>query len=175
MSIYDTESFMQTSCALLKDNCLLLDSNLFEEEIKEACNEMEIYDEIHYRTAKKYAKQAGYSLKTQMDYILGVDDIMECELEDGTLLFVAIDWTDNPDKLSEKRDRFIARKSVMDKLQVDACLSVCLSNQVSIEKKLDRAMFVNKALFEIILKVEDMYAKNKYAGYLNINMKNLLS
>lgn len=173
MSLYDTENFMQTNCPLLKDNCLLVDASVFSSEIEDACQEMKNYDEVHYRTANKYAKRDGYSLKTRMDYILGVDDIMECELEDGTLLFVAIDWTDNPMKLDDKRNRFIARKSVMDKLQVDACLAVCLDNQVELTRKIDRAYFVSAALFEIMLKVEDMHTKNKYAGHLTLNMAKL--
>jgi len=174
MSLYDTENFMQKTCELLGDNCLLLDADIWEQEIKSAEDEMKQHDSIHYATAKRWAKSKGYSLKTRMDLILGVDDIMECELENGDILFVAIDWTDNPDKLDEKRDRFIARKSVMDELGVDACLSVALVNQVLVTRKIDRARFINNALFEIILKVEDMVSRNKYAGHLTLNMENLV-
>jgi len=165
---------MQTTCSLLENNCLLVDASIFEDEIKLAIEEMKQYDSVHYCTANKYAKKDGNSIKTRMDYILGVDDIMECELEDGNLLFAAIDWTDDPMKLEQKRDRFTSRKSVMDKLQVDVCLSVCITNHVLLERKIDKARFAMAALFEILLKVEDMVSKQKYAGYLTLNMEKLV-
>ena len=175
MSLYDTENLMQKCAEILAANSPFLDADLFEDEMKVAAKLMEEYDPIHHHTANKYIKKEGGSNKTKLDLMFGIDNIMDCELEDGSSIFLGIDWTDNPDELARKRDRFVDRREILDSLDIDKCLAVCLSNQVLLpDTKLKRVRFIYNSLTAITEKVEDMVTKNKYSGYLNLDMSRLI-
>ncbi len=171
MSLYDTENLMQQSAKLLGDNSLLLDADLFEEEITEACQAMKELNFYHWRSATKYSKIDGNSNKVKLDYVLGIDDIVEIQTEDGDTYFAAIDWTDDPMQLSEKKEKMASRKEIFDILGIDICIAVCITQHVRIDRKVERARFASNVLFELTLKGEDMIADGQYASTLELSMK----
>lgn len=174
MSLYDTENLMQKASELLGNNNLLLNAELFSNEIEEACAYIKKAGFDHYYTASKYAKVHGNTARAKMDMILGIDDIMEVETEDGDMIFVAIDWTDNPLKLEEKRVKMASRRKAFDILGIDLVIAVSVVNQVRVDRKVEKAKFASSALFEITLKAEDMKERGKYCGTLELNMKELV-
>lgn len=174
MSLYDTENLMQQSANLLGDNNLLLDADLFEEEIAEACQFMKEYYRNHWFYAAKYAKLRGNTNASKLDMILGIDDIVEIQTEDGDTFFAAIDWTDDPINVSEKKEKMASRKEIFDILGIDVCIAVCITQHVRIDRKVERARFASNVLFDITLKAEEMIANGKYASTLELFMKTMI-
>lgn len=171
-NILDTENIMNKVKELDALKSMFVEFDLIETEIKAAFQEIRSTEPILYKTARKYASS---SLDSLVDHILGIDSVLEWELEDGTVLFVAIDWTDNPDMLATKRDRMKSRKHAYDAISIDVCLAVRLCNRMPFpERRIEQVKLGYSLISHIGEKVEAMKEAGKYAGYLEINMKELM-
>lgn len=179
MSIYDTENLMQKSALLLGTSSMFCDAPDLKQGITKAIKWLKENEPSHVRTATFYSKKNGNSWKTKLDYILGIDDVLQCDCydpdtdEEFTCL-VAVDWTDNPLQLETKRNRFVARQGMVKELDCQFALAICVTNQVKLKNDRETLKFMYNALTAICDKVISMTKSGKFAGSLELDMQYLL-
>ena len=162
MSYYDTENMMQT----LGNGFLqqaLIKAKLIAEFIDEAIKVLYELEPKHCKSAYYHCKVKGDNTpRERMDKFLGIDDIMKYETLTGEIVYIAIDWTDDPLKVSGKAKRMGERKAAYDELNISYCLAVCVDDQVLLRGTRQEQMFINEAYGIIFEEIDAMVDKGAY-------------
>lgn len=170
MSYYDTENMMQTLGNGFLQKALI--------KIKPIAEFVDKAIKVLYDLEPKHCKSAYYHTvvkgdntpRERMDKFLGIDDIMEYETIDGETIYIAIDWTDDPLKVSGKAKRMGERKAAYDELNISHCLAICVDDQVLLRGTRQEQMFINEAYGIIFEEIDAMVDKGTYNRALTINM-----